>query len=67
MSKHKKKPILNIIRDADISVSEPDKTDEVNPIDLRVPGMQTEKTEIGVATVNSKKALYLKLRLKGGV
>ncbi len=67
MGKQKKKPILNIIRDADISVTEPDKTDEVNPIDLRVPGMQTEKTEIGVATINSKKALYVKIRLKGGI
>jgi hypothetical protein len=66
MGKKKKKNILDTIKNANIHVTVPEKTDEVNPMKFPVPGFQTEKTEVGVATIEGKNALYLRLQIKGG-
>lgn len=62
----KRKKILDVIREADIRVSVPEKTEEINPVMSPVPGFKTEKTEAGVAKIGKRNALYLKLHLKGG-
>jgi hypothetical protein len=55
-----------MIKKADIHIAVPEKTDEVNPIKFPVPGFETEKTEVGVAKIEGKNALYMRIRLKGG-
>lgn len=66
MGKKKPKPILDIINNASIRVTVPDKTDAINPVKFPVPGIQTERAETGVAKVGKRKALYVKLHLRGG-
>jgi len=69
MGKKKPKPILDIINNASIRVTVPDKTDAINPVKIPVPGIRTERTEraeTGVAKVGKRKALYVKLHLRGG-
>jgi hypothetical protein len=65
MSRKKKKNVLDAIRDVNIRVTVPEKTEEINPVRFPLPGLRTETTRIGVAKVGNKKALYLRLRLKG--
>ncbi len=65
MSRKHKKNVLDAIRDANIRVTIPEKTDEINPVRFPLPGLRTETTRIGVAKVGNKKALYLRLRLRG--
>ena len=59
----KRNTILDAIRNTDIVVTAPEKTVEINPVRLPLPGMSVEKTEIGVAKVGDREALYLRLRL----
>jgi hypothetical protein len=66
MGKKRRENILARVRNADIRVVVPEETDEVNPVKSLIPGFRTEKTEIGVATISGEKALYLRLRLRGG-
>ncbi len=66
MGKKKKESILTTVKNVDIHVTVPEKTDRINPLKSPVPGFQTEETEIGVATIDGKKALYLRIRLRGG-
>ncbi|MFA5294432.1 MAG: hypothetical protein WC382_02825 [Methanoregulaceae archaeon] len=66
MGKKKKKTILNTVKNAEIHVTVPENTDEINPLKFSVPGFRTEKTEAGVATIQGKKALYIRLRIRGG-
>jgi hypothetical protein len=66
MGKKKGKKVLDIIGNADIRVTVPEKTDEINPVKFPVPGFRTERTEAGVAKIGKNKALYLRLRLMGG-
>lgn len=66
MGKKKARKVLDIIRNADIQVTVPEKTDEINPVKFPVPGFRTEKTEAGVAKIGKRKALYLRLHLRGG-
>ena len=66
MGKKKKRTILDRINSADISVTVPEKTDEINPVKFPVPGFRIERTEAGVAKIGKRKALYLRLHLKGG-
>ena len=65
MSRKKKKNVLDAIREVNIRVTVPEKTDEINPVRFPLPGLQTETTRIGVAKVGNRNALYLRLRLKG--
>lgn len=65
MSRKRKKNVLDAIRDVNIRVTIPEKTEEINPVRFPLPGLRTETTRIGEAKVGNKKALYLKLRLKG--
>jgi hypothetical protein len=65
MSTKQKKNVLDTIRDVNIRVTVPEKTDEINPVGFPLPGLRTETTRIGEANVGNRKALYLKLHLKG--
>jgi hypothetical protein len=65
MSRKHTKNVLDAIRDVNIRVTVPEKTEEINPVRFPLPGLRTETTRIGVAKVGNKKALYLRLRLKG--
>ncbi|MCX6692852.1 MAG: hypothetical protein NTW33_12620 [Methanoregula sp.] len=65
MSRKQKKNVLDAIRDVNIRVTVPEKTTEINPVRSPLPGLRTETTQIGVAIVGNKEALYLKLRLQG--
>ena len=65
MSRKHTKNVLDAIRDANIRVTIPEKTDEINPVRFPLPGLRTETTRIGVAKVGNRKALYLKLHLQG--
>ena len=65
MSRKHKKNVLDAIRDVNIRITVPEKTEEINPVRFPLPGLRTETTRIGVAKVGNRKALYLKLRLKG--
>jgi len=65
MSRKRKKNVLDAIRDVNIRVTVPEKTDEINPVRFPLPGLRTETTRIGVAKVGNRKALYLKMRMKG--
>jgi hypothetical protein len=65
MNRKQKKNVLDAIRDVNIRVTVPEKTEEINPVRFPLPGLRTETTRIGVAKVGNKKALYLRLRLKG--
>jgi hypothetical protein len=48
-----------------LDVKIPDETHEINPLKTNIPGVKTEKTEIGVAEVEGKKTMYIKMKLKG--
>jgi hypothetical protein len=65
MSRKHQKNVLDAIRDVNIRVTVPEKTDEINPVRFPLPGLRTETTRIGVAKVGDRNALYLKLRLQG--
>ncbi|MFZ2071406.1 MAG: hypothetical protein WAV32_07420 [Halobacteriota archaeon] len=65
MARRKSKSILDAIKHVDLDVKIPDKTDEINPLKTDIPGVKTEKTEIGVAEVEGKKTTYIKMKLKG--
>jgi hypothetical protein len=63
----KRHTVLDAIRNTDIVVTTPGRTVEINPVRFPVPGMIVEKTEIGVAKIGNRKALYLKVRLNRDV
>jgi hypothetical protein len=65
MSRKQKKNVLDVIRGVNIRVTVPEKLSGINPVRFPLPGLRTETTWVGVAKVGNKKALYLKLRLKG--
>lgn len=67
MTGRKSKSILDVIKHVDLDVKIPDKTDEINPLKTDIPGVKTEKTEIGVAKVEGKKTTYIKMKLSGGL
>ena len=66
MTKRKPKSILDAIKHVDLDIKIPDKTDEIKPLETHIPGVKIEKTEIGVAEVEGKKTMYIKMKLRGG-
>ncbi|MDI6810937.1 MAG: hypothetical protein QMD80_04580 [archaeon] len=60
-----KKSILDAIKDVDLDIKIPEKTREINPLKTNIPGIETEKTEIGVAEVEGEKTVYIKMKMKG--
>ncbi|MFA5253707.1 MAG: hypothetical protein WC367_03425 [Methanoregula sp.] len=66
MPKQKRRRIIDRIHSADIHITVPEKTDEINPLKFPVPGFSIEKTEVGVAKIGKRNALYLRLRMRGG-
>ena len=66
MTKRKSKSVLDAIKHVDLDIKIPDKTNEIKPLKTHIPGLETEKTEIGVAEVEGKKTVYIKMKLRGG-
>lgn len=66
MTKRKPKSILDAIKHVDLDIKIPDTTKEIKPLKTPIPGLETEKTEIGVAEVEGKKTVYIKMKLRGG-
>jgi len=66
MTKRKPKSVLDAIKHVDLDIKIPDKTKEIKPLKTHIPGLETEKTEIGVAEVEGKKTVYIKMKLRGG-
>jgi hypothetical protein len=65
--KRKSQSLMTVIKDVELSIKIPDNTEEIKPMKSPVPGLKTEKTEIGVAEIEGKKTIYLKIKLKGGL
>jgi hypothetical protein len=63
----RRKSLLDAIKHVKLDVKIPDETHEINPLKTNIPGVKTEKTEIGVAEVEGKKTMYIKTKLKGGL
>jgi len=66
MTKRKSKSVLDAIKHVDLDIKIPDKTKEIKPLKTHIPGLETEKTEIGVAEVEGKKTVYIKMKVRGG-
>lgn len=67
MAKRKSQSILDAIKQVDLDIKIPDETHEINPVKTHVLGVKMEKTEIGVAEVEGKKTVYIKMKLRGGL
>lgn len=63
----RRKSILDAIKHVDLDVKILDKTHEIKPLKTDIPGVKTEKTEIGVAKVEGKKTIYIKMKMRGGL
>jgi hypothetical protein len=65
---HKKKgtKILDIVKNVGINVTLPETTSSLQPLRIDVAGISTDSTEIGIAQVEGKNAIYLRVRLRAG-
>lgn len=63
----KKKPrsLLHIIAAVQPDIRIHKETEEINPIQLPIPGLVTEKTETGVAEIEGEKTVYIRLVMRG--
>jgi hypothetical protein len=66
-ARRKSKSILDAIKHVGLDIKILDKTHEINPLKTHIPGVKTERTEIGVAEVEGKKTTYIKMKLRGGL
>ncbi|MBE0516585.1 MAG: hypothetical protein IBX41_04225 [Methanophagales archaeon] len=66
-AKRKSQSILDAIKQVELDIKIPDETYEINLLKTNLPGVKTEKTEIGVAEVEGKKTMYIKMKLRGGL
>jgi hypothetical protein len=66
-AKRKPQSLMTVIKDVELAIKIPDKTEVIKPMKSPVPGLKTEKTEIGVAEIEGKKTIYLKIKLNGGL
>lgn len=62
--KRKNRTVLDRIQHAHIEVEIPRTVHPVHPVDTHLPGITTETTDIGVAKIRKKKALYIRLSLR---
>jgi len=63
-SKRKPRSLLQIIAAVTPDIHIHKETEEINPVQLSIPGLVTEKTEIGVAEVEGKKTVYVRLWMR---
>jgi len=65
-SKRKKNlSLLQVISSVEPTITIEDKTEEINPSQLSVPFLHTKEADIGIANIEGKKSVYLRLFFEG--
>ena len=57
--------LLQVISSVEPTIHLEDKTQEMNSLQLNLPFLHTDQTDIGVADIEGKKSVYLRFFLEG--